>query len=227
MGIPSKKTKLLARGPATRRICAWLLGAFTITAPSLAGDVATLLKELEQELSALDEPVRKAEPNVPTQSFKALAIDENQNPADAALLAKLKTLKARIASQRQHVLNQFAESAAGQKSHVARIAAGIQPKEHPITNLKVFIDDVLVFAAEPLASLADAETTLFENTLAPRDYQLKITASRLVSAGDVMRLEEFTVKAPWPISAGQNRHLALIKPIIAADGKASFEVLFD
>lgn len=195
---------------------------------SMAGDIATLLKELERELSALDEPVRTADPKVPTQSFKALAIPDSPNPHEAALTSKLASLKKRIASQRQHVLRQFGDSAAVTNSHVARIAADLAPAEqHPVTNLKVYLDDVLVFAAQPLAALTTQQTTIYENTLAPRQYRLKITGSRLVTTGDDMRLEEFAVKAPWPISADQKRHLALIKPIIAADGKASLEVLFD
>lgn len=205
-----------------------LAGALFSAAPSLASDVATLLKELEKELSALDSPVRKADPKLPSQTFKALAIPKTENPHNAALAAKLKALKARIASQRQHVAQQFAASAAVQRSHIARIAAELaSPAQHPITDIKVYLDDVLVFAAEPLAALATNQATLFENTLAPRSYQLKVTGSRLVSAGDVMRLEPFTVTAPWAISAEQKRHLALLRPIVAADGKASFEVLFD
>lgn len=200
----------------------------------MASDVASLLKELEQELSALDAPTTAKPVKAPTQTFKALAIPAGGEDTAAArdLDAKLSSLKGRIASQRQHLASHFSAIAPSAENPIATIqSSGDQLLTDAggaaITNLRVYLDDVLVFAAEPIASLAAEKITLYENPLPPREYQLKVTGSRLVSAGDVMRLEDFTIKAPWPIGIAQKKHLALLRPMLSADGKATLEVLFD
>lgn len=208
-----------------------LAAALILSTPSQAADVGSLLKELEKELSALDEPAPKtaAKANIPTQTFRALAIPPvQQGTAQAGLDAKLKSLSRRIASQRQHVTSHFSGAAPTDRSHIATIATQLVSGDAPaITNLKIYLDEVLVFAAEPIAALTAGKATLYQNAITPRQYQLKITGSRLVSAGDEMRLEDFTVTAPWQISSAQKKHLALLKPMITAGGKATLEVLFD
>lgn len=213
-------------------------------AQSSSQEVGSLLKELEKELQALeqeqaqDKVTSKAKSagsgtkgyNTPTQRFKALnvapAIQESK--PTRLLESRLKSLQNRIAHQRLHLENRFAQLETSANSHMATIASQWRPgAQHPITNLKIYLDDTLVFAAEPIAALQSPAITLYQNTLEPRSYTMTLTGSRLIEDGDVMRLEDFAVKAPWHITKDQQRHYALIKPMVTAEGKPTLEVLFD
>lgn len=217
-------------------------------------EVSSLLKELEKELQALEQEQRqdrlaaKAKAavagaamtgtakggskgyNTPTQRFKALNVAPlpRESKPTRLLESRLKSLQNRIAHQRLHLENRFAQLESSAHSHMATIASQWRPDaQHPITNLQIYLDDTLVFAAEPMAALQSPAITLYQNTLEPRSYTMTLKGSRLIEDGDVMRLEDFAVKAPWHITKDQQRHYALIKPMVTADGKPTLEVLFD
>lgn len=211
------------------------LAALLVAQPIAAGDVSTLLKELEKELNSLDKPQRQARPTPgspttdkkqPTVTLRALNVPAGKNPAARQLDSRLKSLRTRISNQRRYLEKRFDQETRDHRSHIATIKsqAGTQ---HPITNLRIYMDGALIFTAEPIASLRSSEVTLYQNTVVPRTYHMTIKGSRLVQEGEVMRLENFTVKTPWTIKGEQKRHLALLKPLVTADGKASLEVLFD
>lgn len=213
------------------------LTALLVAQPVAAGDVSMLLKELEKELNSLDTPQQQKRPTPgnptahkkqPTETItlRALNVPAGKNPTARKLDSRLKSLRTRISNQRRYLEKRFDQETRDHRSHIATIKsqAGTQ---HPITNLRIYMDGALVFTAEPIASLRNSELTLYQNTVVPRTYQMTIKGSRLVEEGDVMRLENFTVKTPWTIKGEQKRHLALLKPLVTADGKASLEVLFD
>lgn len=213
------------------------LAALLVAQPIAAGDVSTLLKELEKELNTLDTPQPQARPSpgnsssgkrqaTETVTLRALNVPAGKNPAARQLDSRLKSLRTRISNQRRYLEKRFDQETRDHRSHIATIKsqAGTQL---PITNLKIYMDGALVFTAEPIASLRSSELTLYQNTVVPRTYQMTIKGSRLVQEGEIMRLENFTVKTPWTIKGEQKRHLALLKPLVTADGKASLEVLFD